>query len=139
MIADVTDQHNQAEALAKAKTAAEAALRAKESFLAMMSHEIRTPLNGVLGLIEVLQTTPLTSEQQKMLGLVVESGHALAQILDDVLDYAKIEAGRLAILPAPMDLRELSDSVLGLLAASQGRRCLQCRLNRHGNRGGWLV
>ncbi|WP_376989772.1 ATP-binding protein [Cupriavidus numazuensis] len=129
VIADVTDQHTQAEALAKAKDAAEAALRAKESFLAMMSHEIRTPLNGVLGLVEVLQSTALTSEQQKMLALVVESGQALAQILDDVLDYAKIEAGRLAILPAPMDLRELSDSVLGLLAPQAHGKKLHLRVH----------
>lgn len=116
VIADVTEQHYQADALGKARDVAEAALRAKEGFLAMMSHEIRTPLNGVLGLIEVLQTTSLSSAQHKMLSLVEESGHALAQILNDVLDYAKIEAGRLSIIPAPTDLRELADSVVGLLA-----------------------
>ncbi|WP_354686454.1 ATP-binding protein [Cupriavidus necator] len=129
VVADVTDQHQQAAALAKAKDAAEAALRAKESFLAMMSHEIRTPLNGVLGLIEVLLATPLESEQQRVLSLAQESGQALAQILDDVLDYARIEAGRLAILPAPMDLRELSDSVLGLLAPQAHTKDLHLRVH----------
>ncbi|WP_454738018.1 ATP-binding protein [Cupriavidus necator] len=129
VVADVTGQHQQAAALARAKEAAEAALRAKESFLAMMSHEIRTPLNGVLGLIEVLQTTALDSEQQRVLSLAQESGQALAQILDDVLDYARIEAGRLAILPAPMDLRELSDSVLGLLAPQAHSKDLHLRMH----------
>ncbi|BDB27592.1 PAS domain-containing hybrid sensor histidine kinase/response regulator [Cupriavidus sp. P-10] len=129
VVADVTDQHRQAAALARAKDAAEASLRAKESFLAMMSHEIRTPLNGVLGMVEVLRRTKLDTEQHRMLALAQESGYALAQILDDVLDYARIEAGRLAILPAPMDLRALSDSVLGLLAPQAHNKQLHLRVH----------
>src|SRR5262249_7861237 len=115
VIFDVTEQHRQADALHEAKDAAESALRAKEGFLAMMSHEIRTPMNGILGLVELLQNTVLPPEQQRMLALAQESGQALAQILDDILDYAKIEAGRLAIVPAPLDLRDLLDSVASLL------------------------
>ncbi|MCY1286910.1 Sensor histidine kinase RcsC [compost metagenome] len=129
VVADVTGLHRQAAALARAKDAAEASLRAKESFLAMMSHEIRTPLNGVLGMVEVLRRTKLDSEQHRMLALAQESGYALAQILDDVLDYARIEAGRLAILPAPMDLRALSDSVLGLLAPQAHNKGLHLRVH----------
>lgn len=115
VIVDVTDRQAQAQALQAAKEAAEASLRAKESFLAMMSHEIRTPMNGILGLMELLQTTTLTTEQRRMVGLTSESGRALAQILDDILDYAKIEAGRLRITTAPLDLRELFDGVLSAL------------------------
>ncbi|CAG2156831.1 ATP-binding protein [Cupriavidus numazuensis] len=129
VVSDVSEQHRQAEALAEATTAAEAALRAKESFLAMMSHEIRTPLNGVLGLLEVLHSTRLDTEQRRLLSLVVESGQSLAQILDDVLDYAKMEAGKLAILPTPTDLRDLADSVLGLLAPQANNKGIQLRIH----------
>jgi signal transduction histidine kinase len=120
--ADLTEDRERAEVLAQAKDAAEAASRAKDSFLAMMSHEIRTPMNGILGLIELLQKTPLTAEQQRMVGLAGESGQALGRILDDILDYAKLEAGRLDILRAPVDLRELFDGVLGSLLPQAFRR-----------------
>lgn len=124
---DVTGKHQQAEALLEAKEGAEAALRAKEGFLAMMSHEIRTPMNGVLGLVELLQNTELSVEQHRMLALARESGLALAQILDDILDYAKIEAGRLSIMRAPLDLRELLDSVMSLLLPQAHEKGLQLR------------
>jgi len=112
---DLTEDRARAEALAQARDTAEAALRAKEGFLAMMSHEIRTPMNGIMGLIELLQATSLTSEQLHMVELARESGQSLGQILDDILDYAKIEAGRLSITASPLDLRELFDGVLGAL------------------------
>ncbi|MNJ32582.1 Sensor histidine kinase RcsC [compost metagenome] len=124
---DVTGKHNQSEMLLEAKEGAEAALRAKEGFLAMMSHEIRTPMNGVLGLVELLQNTSLTVEQHRMLALAQESGLALAQILDDILDYAKIEAGRLSIMRAPLDVRELLDSVMSLLLPQAHEKGLQLR------------
>lgn len=129
VVIDVTDVHRQAEALHEAKDAAEADLRAKEGFLAMMSHEIRTPMNGILGLVELLRNTALTPAQHRMLTLAHESGHALAQILDDILDYARIEAGRLAIVPAPVDLRELLDSVSSLLLPQAQRKGLQLRVH----------
>lgn len=125
--ADLTEDHARAEALALARDAAEAALRAKESFLAMMSHEIRTPMTGILGLIELLQGTSLKLEQQRMVELARESGHALGQILDDILDYAKIEAGRVAITLTPLDLRELFDGVLGALLPKAFKKGLQLR------------
>lgn len=127
VIFDVTERHVQADALNEAKEVAEGALRAKEGFLAMMSHEIRTPMNGVLGLVELLQNTPLAPEQQRMLALAKESGQALAQILDDILDYAKIEAGHLTIAPTPLDLRELFDSVLSLLLPLAHEKGLEVR------------
>jgi PAS domain S-box-containing protein len=129
VMSDVTGRMRQAEALRDAKDAAEAALHAKEGFLAMMSHEIRTPMNGVLGLVELLQNTPLDLDQQRMLALARESGEALARILDDILDYAKIEAGRLTISPMPLDLRELFDSVCALLQAQAQKKGLQLRVS----------
>nr|CCA81228.1 sensor protein [blood disease bacterium R229] len=126
---DVTVERAQADALEAARQAAESALRAKDRFLAMMSHEIRTPMNGVLGLVELLQRTRLEREQQRMVTLAQESGRALLHILDDVLDHAKIEAGHLAITPAPTDLRELFDSTVGLLASRAHERSLAVRVD----------
>ena len=100
---------------------AEAASRAKDDFLAMMSHEIRTPMNGVLGLVEVLERTPLNADQGEMLGMIHESAGALLQILDDLLDYSKIEAGRLTIEAEPIDMRDLVDNAVGLLAGPRAR------------------
>ncbi|HEY1611045.1 MAG TPA: transporter substrate-binding domain-containing protein, partial [Paraburkholderia sp.] len=115
---DASIDHARAEELAHARDMAQAASRAKDRFLTMMSHEIRTPMNGVLGLIEVLERTPLNVQQAEMVGMVQESAGALLQILDDLLDFAKIEAGRLAIESEPFDVRGLVDRAVGLLAAS---------------------
>ena len=114
---DITVEKEQARALAEAKATAEAAVASKSVFLAMMSHEIRTPMAGVLGLIELLAQTPLDSEQGHMLGMVQDSAGALLQILDDILDFSRIESGRLELEARPFDLRALADSVVGLFAA----------------------
>ncbi|MHA6910968.1 ATP-binding protein [Ralstonia pseudosolanacearum] len=126
---DVTAERAQADALVSARQAAESALRAKDRFLATMSHEIRTPMNGVLGLVELLLQTRLEREQQQMVTLAQESSRALLRILDDILDYAKIEAGRLSIAPAPTDLRALLDSTVGLLASRAHERSLAVRVD----------
>ncbi|MGM3274496.1 ATP-binding protein [Ralstonia sp. 24A2] len=123
-MSNVTAEREQADALEAAKNAAESALLAKDRFLAMMSHEIRTPMNGVLGLVELLQQTKLEGEQKQMVSLVQDSGRALLHILDDILDYAKIEAGRLDILPVDTDLRELFDGTVGLLASRAHEKSL---------------
>ncbi len=126
---DVTAERAQADTLEATRQAAESALRAKDRFLATMSHEIRTPMNGVLGLVELLQQTRLEREQRRMVTLAQESARALLHILDDILDYAKIEAGHLAITPAPTDLRELFDSTVGLLAGRAHERSLAVRVD----------
>jgi len=114
---DATDEKAQAQALADAKAAAEAAVRAKSSFLAMMSHEIRTPMAGVLGLIELLTKMPLDNEQARMVAMVQDSAESLLQILDDILDFSRIEAERLELEPVAFDMRALADSVMGIFAA----------------------
>ena len=94
--------------LAKARDRAEAAARAKARFLATMSHEIRTPLNGVLGLSSVLLGTRLEPDQRRLLQLVQESGEQLLGIVNDVLDYSRLDANGLAIDTAPLDPQRLT-------------------------------
>jgi two-component system, NarL family, sensor histidine kinase EvgS len=127
--ADASVEHARSEELARARDAAEAASRAKDDFLAMMSHEIRTPMNGVLGLVEVFENTPLNSDQSQMLGMIQDSASALLQILDDLLDYSKIEAGRLTIESTAIDLRELVDNAVGLLAGRAHEKGLRVRVH----------
>ncbi|MCP3709062.1 ATP-binding protein, partial [Paraburkholderia sp. CNPSo 3274] len=126
---DANVEHARADELEHARDTAEAASRAKDDFLAMMSHEIRTPMNGVLGLVEVLERTPLNPDQAQMVDMVHESAGALLQILDDLLDYSKIQAGHLVIDTQPFDVRELVDKAVGLLAARAHEKGLKVRVD----------
>jgi PAS domain S-box-containing protein len=86
-------------------------LAERQEFLATMSHEIRTPLTGMLGMLELLSLTELDADQRHELAIARESGKALARIVDDILDYSKIEAGRLTLSPEPENLKALIESV----------------------------
>ena len=103
-LVDVTAREQATQAMAAAKDAAEASSRAKSDFLANMSHEIRTPLNGVIGVIGVLERTPLDDDQRQMLSVVESSASTLQRILSDVLDVSKMESGELDIRLEPFDL-----------------------------------
>ena len=107
------------EALQAARAAAErdrdlaqAASTAKSTFLAAMSHEIRTPMNGVLGMMDVLERTPLDAAQARGLAVMRDSAHALLRIIDDVLDFSKIEAGRMDIEALPFSLAALVEAAV---------------------------
>lgn len=111
---DAEEQHQHAVALAEARDAAQQASRAKSEFLAAMSHEIRTPMSAVLGLIELLAHSNLRPDQAVKVKLISQAAESLLQILNDILDYSKIEAGKIALERAPVDIRDLCTSTFAL-------------------------
>ncbi|MBR0657023.1 PAS-domain containing protein [Plastoroseomonas arctica] len=121
---DITELKRTEAALREERDAAEAAGRAKASFLASMSHEIRTPMNGVLGMLEVLSRSDLRPDQARSVTVMRESAHSLLRIIDDVLDFSKIEAGRLEFEAVPFSLRGIIEGTVETLTPEASRRNL---------------
>ncbi len=111
--------------LAKARDNALAATKAKSAFLATMSHEIRTPLNGVLGMNALLLDTRLDAHQYELASTVSSSGNALLSVINDVLDYSKIEAGKFDLDLEPFDVRELIETTADMLAVTAAAKKIE--------------
>ena len=111
---DITDRKKNNEALLKAKETAERSLRVKQDFLANMSHEIRTPVNGILGTLHLLAQTSLNKEQQEYLQIAQKSIEILQEILNDILQLSKIEAGKFTLNLASIAIRETFQKIVHL-------------------------
>ncbi|CAG2157163.1 Virulence sensor protein BvgS [Cupriavidus yeoncheonensis] len=122
---DLTERHDMLAQLAEAKARAEAASRAKSSFLASISHDIRTPMNAVAGMLELTLKRPgLPPEDHRMLATAHDSALALLALIDDILDLSKMEAGKLRVCAVPTSLPALVDEVLQMLGPVAARKHL---------------
>ena len=122
---DISERKAVEEKLALTLDEVQAANRAKSQFLAAMSHEIRTPMNGVLGMTSLLLDTSLTPAQRSYAEAVKTSGDALLAIINDILDYSKIEAGKVTIALGPLDMRSVLESVCELLSPKAFEKSLE--------------
>ncbi|MFC5312576.1 PAS domain S-box protein [Azospirillum rugosum] len=130
IVRDITERRKTQEHLRRAKEMAEAGSRAKSEFLATMSHEIRTPMNGVLGMLSLLDYEELKPDHRKKLTVARQSAESLLHILDDILDFSKLEAGRIEVELETCDPGYIAESVVQVLrprAAEKGLE-LSCRM-----------
>ncbi|HSD89148.1 MAG TPA: PAS domain S-box protein [Kofleriaceae bacterium] len=130
-VADVTDDVLRADELRRARETAEAASAAKSEFLSSMSHELRTPLNAILGFAQLLERDrkrPLDDRQQERLGHVLRGGEHLLRLIDDVLDLARIEAGRITVSAEPVDVAGVVRELIAVLEPMAARASIKLEI-----------
>ena len=127
LVRDVSDRIHYEDTLRAATTAAEAASRAKSEFFAMMAHEFRTPMTGVLGVADLLELSGLSPKQREFLEVIKTSAEGLLSILNDVLDLARIDAGRMSLLLSPMDPQGSLEKAAAAYAPRAQRKGLEFR------------
>jgi two-component system sensor histidine kinase/response regulator len=129
-VSDISERQAIQEQIMHARDAAEAANRAKSDFLANMSHEIRTPMNAIIGMTELALDTDLSAEQREYLSLVKQSSDELLTLIDDILDFSKVEAGHLEFEQIPFSLRDVVGGVVRALRPKPGKPVeLRCQID----------
>jgi len=128
IITDITAIKQSQEELSLAREQAERASAVKSSFLATMSHELRTPLNGLLGVLQLLHDTPLNGNQRDLFEVAMNSGHSLHEIINDILDYAKIDAGKVNIVAEPFSMKDMVQDCIDLIRPVAASKNLDLRL-----------
>jgi two-component system, sensor histidine kinase and response regulator len=126
---DITQQKEMEIDLERALQAAESATQAKTMFLASMSHEIRNPVHGIMGMLQLLETTPMTEEQKVLMKYSQTSSETLLRIIDDILDYSKIESGALVLEEVPFNLPEILQEVAGIFGKLAAKKKLDITLD----------
>jgi len=132
-VEDISERKKTQLELAKAKTAAEAANKAKSDFLATISHELRTPLNGIIGMTSIIRDTSLDANQLSFLQIIDESGQALLQLVNDVLDFSKIEAGQIDFAQVEFDPEQTIETAINFVTSSAQDKNLElsCMINQN--------